>query len=52
MSGSIRSGFSTVSYWSSSETDDSSAWYQYFNLGFQYNYYKGNALYVRPVRAF
>jgi hypothetical protein len=45
-------GFSTGSYWSSSESVDGTAWSQYFTNGGQYGEYKGNAFYVRPVRAF
>ena len=44
--------FSTGTYWSSSEIDDSTAWSQIFDYGYQFNDYKGNAFYVRPVRAF
>jgi hypothetical protein len=48
-------GFSTVNYWSSSEsTDGSTAWVQTFNAGTQNNYAKDNlsTYYVRPIRAF
>jgi len=45
-------GFSTVYYWSSSETVDGTAWDQYFYFGSQGTYYKNYTSYVRPVRAF
>ena len=45
-------GFSTGTYWSSSELDDNHAWNQNFTFGPQYNYYKYYSYYVRPVRAF
>ena len=45
-------GFSTDSYWSSSESDDLDAWYQFFATGNQANPSKNYSLYVRPVRAF
>ena len=45
-------GFSTDGYWSSSELDDNVAWYQNFYGGGQYNTYKSNPPFVRPVRAF
>ena len=54
ISASVR-GFSTVNYWSSSEsTDGSTAWVQTFNAGTQNNYPKDNlsTYYVRPIRAF
>ena len=44
--------FSTGTYWSSSEIDDMTAWSQIFDYGYQFNDYKGNAFYVRPVRSF
>jgi len=44
-------GFSNY-YWSSSGSDANYAWLQYFFNGLQLNYAKGNAYYVRPVRAF
>jgi hypothetical protein len=51
--GTIRSGFSTATYWSSSESDLFVAWYQNFFTGGQSNYnYKYNTYRVRPVRAF
>jgi len=45
-------GFSSGSYWSSSESDDDTAGSQVFADGSQYNYLKIDADYVRPVRAF
>jgi hypothetical protein len=51
-SGSLRSGFSADSYWSSSEYSVYSAWGQTFNGGYQLNYYKSGTNRVRPVRAF
>jgi len=45
-------GFSPVSYWSSSESDDYDAWFQSFNFGFQSLSFKSSTPYVRPVRAF
>ena len=51
-SGRGASGFSTVTYWGSSEGDDGSAWNQSFNDGSQFNADKDNAVFVRPVRAF
>jgi len=46
-------GFSTGFYWSSSEEGDGTiAWSQSFSTGLQNTYYKGNAFFVRPVRAF
>jgi hypothetical protein len=43
-------GLPTGGYWSSSEVRTDIAWGQYFS--FDALYYKVNALYVRPVRAF
>ena len=45
-------GFSTGSYWSSSEGGNYGAWTQYFSHVSQYNYSKEFTYYVRPVRAF
>ena len=45
-------GFSSVYYWSSSESGDNRAWYQFFYFGFQGSNFKFNAFYVRPVRSF
>jgi hypothetical protein len=44
--------FSSDLYWSSSEFNDSRAWYQHFNSGNQINLNKNFSGYVRPVRAF
>ena len=44
-------GFSSDTYWSSSEYDGNFAWSQCFNDGFQCRNYKSATLYVRPVRA-
>ena len=45
-------GFSTGPYWSSSEYDDYSAWWQHFYYSDQEGYRKAYPFYVRPVRAF
>ena len=45
-------GFSSGYYWSSSELDASSAWFQFFNYGYQLVTTKAGTAYVRPVRAF
>jgi hypothetical protein len=45
-------GASTGRYWSSSEYDDGTAWYQHFSSGGQGNGFKNSTFYVRPVRAF
>jgi hypothetical protein len=45
-------GFASDYYWSSSEGDGVSAWYQAFLYGVQYGNLKTNPAYVRPVRAF
>jgi hypothetical protein len=42
----------TAYYWSSSESGDSSAWFQNFNFGGQQANFKDDSVYVRPVRAF
>ena len=39
-------------YWSSSESTYVNAWYVHFFNGLQNVYFKGNAMYVRAVRAF
>ena len=52
MTGTIRTGFSTGIYWSSSEHDDSNAWIQSFDAGGQNGDGKSGTGYVRPVRAF
>ena len=45
-------GFSTDTYWSSSEGAANNAWTQLFYNGFQGNGGKANSYYVRPVRRF
>ena len=45
-------GFSTANYWSSSQETSNTVWSQHFTSGDQYPFYKLNAGYVRPVRAF
>ncbi len=45
-------GFANGNYWSSTESGNFDAWYQYFFNGFQYYYYKNFSYYVRAVRAF
>jgi len=45
-------GFSNYFYWSSTELDDSIAWYQFFTNGYQYSNNKYYTFYVRAVRAF
>lgn len=45
-------GFSTLTYWSSSEYSSSNAASQYFNFGGQLNDYKGFTNYVRAIRSF
>jgi hypothetical protein len=42
----------SATYWSSTETDDSSAWFFNFEDGLPNGRYKGNPIYVRAVRAF
>jgi len=44
--------FAAGLYWSSSEGAASFAWSQYFSNGDQFNAFKNNSFYVRPVRAF
>jgi hypothetical protein len=43
-----------ISYWSSSQANNDSAWYQSFDNGRQYNYgnYKYDAFMVRAIRSF
>jgi hypothetical protein len=49
----IVGGFGSGTYWSSSQNNDSSAWFQVFPIGSQdYRGYKDNVLGIRPVRAF
>lgn len=45
-------GFAGDSYWSSTESANGGAWSQDFNSGFQFLNFKGNAKYVRAIRAF
>jgi len=45
-------GFASAFYWSSSEYDAHSAWYQYVSSGGQASAFKSNTGYVRAVRAF
>jgi hypothetical protein len=45
-------GFADYFYWSSSEYNATSAWYQYFEDGFQASNSKYTTYYVRAVRAF
>ena len=45
-------GFSNYFYWSSTELDDSIAWYQFFTNGYQYYGSKNYTFNVRAVRAF
>jgi hypothetical protein len=49
---SVVGGFAGNTYWSSSEYDDGNAWLQYFGNGFQTNFGKYDAVYVRAIRAF
>jgi hypothetical protein len=49
--GAVSNGFSSASYWSSSDVGDY-AWFQRFILGNQNNDAKSSMDYVRPVRAF
>jgi hypothetical protein len=50
--GTLRSGFASFYYWSSSQYDSNYAWGQYFVDGFQLTAGKNDLLQVRPVRAF
>jgi hypothetical protein len=45
-------GFVEYYYWSSSQSSSDNAWYQGFNVGYQYRNTKSETYYVRPVRAF
>jgi len=45
-------GFADNYYWSSTEYDNSNAWWQYFSNGNLYNYVKVYGFSVRAVRAF
>ena len=44
-------GFANFFYWSSTEFDNFSAWFQFFFNGSQGTNGKGGTLYVRAVRA-
>jgi hypothetical protein len=46
------SGFSPETYWSSSESFTTTAWFQIFATGFQNATVKWGTYYVRPARAF
>jgi hypothetical protein len=50
--GTLRSGFASFYYWSSSQYDSNYAWGHYFVDGVQYTAGKTDPLQVRPVRAF
>ena len=50
--GTMRSGFASVPYWSSSERVADRAWYQHFNYWEQISTVKSASIFVRPVRAF
>ena len=53
LNNSVVGGFVDEFYWSSSESGNFNAWYQYFFDGLQNNYYlKYNSFRVRAVRAF
>ena len=45
-------GFTNNFYWSSSENDVSSAWFQDFTNGSQFTFNKNGTYYVRAIRAF
>ena len=45
-------GFANTNYWSSSEFNANTAWYQTFSNGIQASIFKGATYYVRAVRAF
>ena len=45
-------GFANDAYWSSTEFDYGTAWFQVFNDGLQVNVDKYGAVYVRAIRAF
>jgi Protein of unknown function (DUF1566) len=45
-------GFTNTIYWSSTESNSTEAWYQFFSTGFQFTNTKNNAYYVRAIRAF
>jgi hypothetical protein len=52
MTGTIRTGFSTGFYWSSSERAAGNAWVLYFEYGIEDFNAKNVTRYVRPIRAF
>ena len=45
-------GLAAYAYWSSTQQTPSFAWYQLMTRGYQLNWLKSNAFYVRPVREF
>ncbi|MCX6278854.1 MAG: DUF1566 domain-containing protein [Bacteroidetes bacterium] len=45
-------GFANSDYWSSTESSANNGWSQYFYDGFQSDYSKNGAAYVRAIRAF
>jgi hypothetical protein len=45
-------GFASNGYWSSSQASAFDAWFQYFDVGDQFDYDKLNSFGVRAVRAF
>jgi len=45
-------GFASNYYWSSTESNNYSAWWQLFGNGYQNDYNKHNTYYVRAIRAF
>jgi len=49
--GSLRTGFSANTFWSSSESSATNAWYRDFVDGQQNNFSKASADRVRPIRA-
>jgi len=48
----LNTGFSSAAYWSSTETNASTAWPQNLSTGTQTSANKSTSSYVRPVRAF
>ncbi len=48
----VNGGFAGENYWSSSEKDSSTSWFQSFDNGLQINDFKFSSLRVRPIRAF
>ena len=45
-------GFANNYYWSSTENESDSAWYQIFNVAYQHYFFKSTSIYVRAIRAF